>query len=70
MKDHNNNGKVDVTDTPKNIPEDPAQAIKDDYKQTKADMHNLKDNVKEKLTDEDDTDAKEKKDAIYDDLHM
>lgn len=35
--------KQNVTDTIKDIPKDPKDALQDDYEQTKADMKNMKD---------------------------
>lgn len=37
--------RVNAGDTLKRLPEDPKDAMKDDYDQTKADMENIKDRV-------------------------
>jgi hypothetical protein len=37
--------KQHVTDTIKEMKDDPKQALKEDYEQTKADMENMKDKV-------------------------
>ncbi len=42
------NKKIQATDTLKEIPNDPKDAIKADYDQTKADLHNMKESVEDK----------------------
>ncbi|MCC2630440.1 MAG: hypothetical protein K0S38_249 [Candidatus Paceibacter sp.] len=42
MKDDN---KVDASDTIKKMGDDPKEAMKQDYDQTKADMENMKDKM-------------------------
>ncbi len=54
MDTHNN--KTHFTDTVKDMKENPKEALKEDYNQTKADMQNVKERIagedKEKDTDE------------------
>jgi hypothetical protein len=47
MKDNNN--KQNVDDTLKEMTENPRQALKEDYNQTKSDMQNVKEGAKDKL---------------------
>ncbi|MBX4198413.1 hypothetical protein KW782_03710 [Candidatus Parcubacteria bacterium] len=62
----NDDNKTNMTDTIKDLKDNPKEAMKEDYDQTKADMANMKDNLKEKITgdtnDQDEMKKAEKED--------